>query len=95
MEYKHKYTRLAYTYITYAVAIICGLPMLSSCTEDNDDNPGKPGYDGVPLVILDTDIGSSTDDLSPLEKVLSFEKTQNSFGFLLTYSYLCSPKTYN
>ena len=24
MEYKHKYTRLAYTYITYAVAIAAG-----------------------------------------------------------------------
>ena len=30
--------------------------------------------------------------LSPLVKVLSFEKVQIKFGFLLTYSYLCSPK---
>ena len=28
--------------------------------------------------------------LSPLVKVLSFEKTQDSLGFLLTYSYLCT-----
>ena len=28
-------------------------------------------------------------------KVLTFEKTQISFGFLLTYSYLCSQKRSN
>ena len=72
MEYKHKYTRLAYTYITYAVAIICGLSMLSSCTSDNDDSPIQPGYDGVPLVILDTDIGSSADDLFAMEMLYHY-----------------------
>ena len=30
--------------------------------------------------------------LSPLEKILSLEKTQKSFGFLLAYSYLCKIK---
>ncbi len=29
----------------------------------------------------------------PWSKVLTFEKTQNSFGFLLTFSYLCSSVT--
>ena len=32
MEYKHKYPRLAYMYITYAVAIICGFVLFSSCS---------------------------------------------------------------
>ena len=35
MEYKHKYTRLVYTYITYAVAIICGFVLFSSCSNDD------------------------------------------------------------
>jgi hypothetical protein len=34
----------------------------------NDDNPtGSQEYKGVPLVIVDTDVGSSTDDLFALE----------------------------
>ena len=35
MEYKHKYTRLVYAYITYAVAIICGFVLFSSCSNDD------------------------------------------------------------
>jgi len=41
MEYKHKYTRLAYAYITYAVAIICGFVLFSSCS--NDDAAQRDG----------------------------------------------------
>ena len=47
-----------------AVILIAGTSALSSCSTDHDDNPVTPepeGYKGVPLVILDTDIGSSTD----------------------------------
>ena len=53
-----------------AAVLVCGSSFLSSCTEDNGDNPAKPEqteYKGVPLVIYDTDIGSSTDDLIALE----------------------------
>lgn len=49
-----------------ALVLVCCLTLLSSCTVDHGDNPVSPeppGYQGVPLVILDTDIGSSTDDL--------------------------------
>ena len=49
---------------------VCSLSLLLSCTGNADDNPVQPGpaeYKGVPLVILDTDIGSSTDDLIALE----------------------------
>ena len=53
------------------------LPMLlglASCT-DNDDNPVEPQeYDGVPLVILDTDIGSSTDDLFSMEMLYHYQQ---------------------
>ena len=59
--------------LTMVVAIVvCGLSMLSSCSSDNDDNPIQPGYDGVPLVILDTDIGSSTDDLIAMEMLYNY-----------------------
>lgn len=36
------------------------------CSSDNDDNPPAQEYTGVPLIILDTFIGSSTDDLFTL-----------------------------
>ena len=42
---------------------------------DNYDNPGaQQEYTGVPLVILDTDIGSSTDDLFALEMLRNMNK---------------------
>jgi inosine-uridine nucleoside N-ribohydrolase len=54
---------------------------LASCT-DNDDNPVEPQeYDGVPLVILDTDIGSSTDDLFSMEMLYHYQQ-QNKCKFL-------------
>lgn len=46
---------------------------LASCT--NNDTPAVPQeYKGVPLVILDTDIGSSTDDLFSLEMLYHYQK---------------------
>ena len=53
--------------------LICGLSVLASCSSDNDDNNGGSEYKGVPLVILDTDIGSSTDDLFALEMLYRYE----------------------
>ena len=56
--------------------LICGLSLLSSCTTDNEDNPAQSEqkeYKGVPLVILDTDIGSSTDDLFTIEMAYRYE----------------------
>lgn len=58
-----------------AVILIAGSSALSSCSTDHDDNPVTPepeGYKGVPLVILDTDIGSSTDDLFALEMLYHY-----------------------
>ena len=52
-----------------AAILVCSLYSLSSCTNEHADNPVQPEsetYKGVPLVILDTDIGSSTDDLLSL-----------------------------
>lgn len=58
-----------------AASLICSLSALSSCSTDQDDNPvssERTGYEGVPLVILDTDIGSSTDDLFALEMLYHY-----------------------
>ncbi len=56
--------------------LICGSSLLSSCTTENEDNPAQSEqkeYKGVPLVILDTDIGSSTDDLFTMEMAYRYE----------------------
>lgn len=56
--------------------LVCGSFILSSCSSDNYDNPvelEQPEYEGVPLVIFDTDIGSSTDDLFALEMLYRYE----------------------
>ncbi len=58
--------------IMVVAIVVCGLSMLTSCSSDNDENPIQPGYDGVPLVILDTDIGSSTDDLIAMEMLYNY-----------------------
>lgn len=47
-----------------AILLLCSIEM-ASC--NGNDEPSKQNYDGTPLVILDTDIGSSTDDLFALE----------------------------
>ena len=52
--------------------VFCGTMVLMSCS--NDENPPEPQeYSGVPLVILDTDIGSSADDLFALEMLYRYE----------------------
>ena len=52
--------------------VFCGASVLSSCS--NDDNALEPQeYTGVPLIIYDTDIGSSTDDLFALEMLYRYE----------------------
>ena len=56
-----------------AAIIVCGLTVLTACS--NDDNPaGQQGeYTGMPLVIYDTDIGSSADDLFAMEMLYHYE----------------------
>ena len=65
--------RLSLVRVVMVAFLIGGLFMLLSCTSDSDDNPVPPGYKGVPLVILDTDIGSSTDDLFAMEMLYQYE----------------------
>ena len=55
-----------------AILAICGATVLTSCS--NDDNAVQQDeYTGVPLIIYDTDIGSSADDLFALEMLYRYE----------------------
>ena len=52
---------------------LLGVMTFMSCS--NNDIPDSPQeYAGVPLIILDTDIGSSTDDLFALEMLYRYEE---------------------
>lgn len=57
--------KLSKLWFLLAILAVC----FTSCSDDDDDDwkGGEDTYKGVPLVILDTDIGSSTDDLFALE----------------------------
>lgn len=46
---------------------IATVAMAVTACSDNDDPADSQEYKGVPLLIVDTDIGSSTDDLFALE----------------------------
>ena len=54
--------------------LVCGMmTALTSCSNDDDAvEPEQQAYSGVPLIILDTDIGSSTDDLFALEMLYRY-----------------------
>ena len=56
--------------VAAALFLLCSIGM-TSCTAN--DEPSKRSYDDVPLVILDTDIGSSTDDLFALEMLYYYQ----------------------
>ena len=46
-----------------AAALVFVAMLPTSCSNKEDSSGRQDDYEGVPLVILDTDIGSSTDDL--------------------------------
>ena len=63
---------------TWALAVIlalCGMIFLPSCSDDNPSAKEGEPYTGTPLVIFDTDIGSSTDDLFALEMLYEWSST--------------------
>ena len=60
--------------IVLAAAVICGAMLLLSCCKNNNPSEQPNEYSGVPLIILDTDIGSSTDDLFSLEMLYRYEE---------------------
>ena len=55
------------------ILAICSAMVLTSCSNDDDSAGQQSEYAGVPLIILDTDIGSSTDDLFALEMLYRYE----------------------
>lgn len=58
-----------------AILTLCGTMLLGSCSDDNPSpDEGEQDYTGIPLVIFDTDIGSSTDDLFALEMLYRYEE---------------------
>ena len=57
-----------------ALTLICVISIFTSCKSDDDNPPSKQDHTSVPLVILDTDIGSSTDDLFSLEMLYYYQQ---------------------
>ena len=64
-----------FSWLMLAILTVCGASVLTACSSDIADNPAAAQeYTGVPLVILDTDIGSSTDDLFTLEMLYYYQQ---------------------
>ena len=64
-----------FLYLMMGIVMVFGASMLTACSnDDNEDGPDTPGYKGKPLVILDTDLGSSTDDLFSLEMLCRYHE---------------------
>ena len=59
-----------------AAILVCGASVFTACSSNDDNPPERSGqeYTGVPLIILDTDIGSSTDDLFSLEMLYYYQQ---------------------
>ena len=72
-----------------AILLLCSIEM-ASC--NGNDEPSKQNYDGTPLIILDTDIGSSTDDLFALE-MLYYYHNEGKCKFLGVVHLLRSPRS--
>ena len=59
----------------YAVILtLCCASVFTACSSDDDNPVVPPEYKGMPLIILDTDIGSSTDDLFTLEMLYYYQQ---------------------
>ena len=57
--------------ISWLLTMAVTLPVMTAC-HDNDGNNNPATYEGIPLVIYDTDIGSSTDDLFALHMLYKY-----------------------
>lgn len=60
----------------FAATLVCGNMVLTSCSDEDETATQDKAYTGVPLVILDTDIASSTDDLFALEMLYRYDEQQ-------------------
>ena len=63
-------------WVIAATLMLCSTSVFASCSKEDSPVPGSEGdtYKDVPLIILDTDIGSSTDDLFALEMLYRYEQ---------------------
>lgn len=60
-------------YLQAAIWLLCGAVLMVSCSDDDPFSDYEENtYKGVPLVIFDTDIGSSTDDLFAMEMLYRY-----------------------
>ena len=58
-----------------AATLVCSaMILLASCSRDDNPTVQPYEYTGVPLIIMDTDIGSSTDDLFTLVMVYNYQE---------------------
>ena len=57
-----------------ACLTVCVASVFTACSSEDDNPVAEQDYTGVPLVILDTDIGSSTDDLFSLEMLHYYQQ---------------------
>ena len=66
------------TILLAATLTLCGLGVFVACSDSkgNPTSEEEKEYDGVPLVILDTDIGSSADDLFAMEMLYRYEEQE-------------------
>ncbi len=63
----------------FAVIMICGAAtLLVSCSNEDSGKEQQGEYKGVPLIILDTDIGSSTDDLFAMMMLYHYQDLNRS-----------------
>ena len=60
-------------WVMAAILILSSATVLTSCSYDDNPTEQQGEYAGVPLIIYDTDIGSSTDDLFALEMLYRYE----------------------
>lgn len=62
-----------------AAILACSvMASLISCSNDDDQTEQPYEYTGVPLIILDTDIGSSTDDLFTMMMLYRYQDLKKS-----------------
>lgn len=62
-----------------AATLVCSAMFLwTSCADDDKTTEQPYEYTGVPLIIMDTDIGSSTDDLFTMMMLYGYQNQQRS-----------------
>ena len=75
---KKTYVRPTKTLGWLAMAFFCAITFLVSCSNEDSPTRTQQEYTGVPLVILDTDIGSSTDDLFAMMMLYRYQNQNRS-----------------